>query len=166
MISSKPISTSSCGFTLMEIALALLVISIGVLAIIGVMSSSLEAANKSIDDTHAAMFADDILHGFQALGSIDWEGLEGRSLPPPAETMWEGTAGQRIEANGGWQTIVYESAYVEGLIDYAVQFNLDIRPDSTRRDVKTMRLEVVSGEFADRTNPLVFYTEVFRQRGN
>ena len=55
------------GFTLVEIALAILVVAIGVLAIFALLSAGLDNSVRAIEDTHAAMFADNVFNGLRAV---------------------------------------------------------------------------------------------------
>lgn len=54
------------GFTLMEILIALLVVSIGIISIIGVLVSSLETNNRTRDDMNIVSFADLVLNHLHA----------------------------------------------------------------------------------------------------
>lgn len=162
---------SRAGFSLIEIALALLVLSVGLLAVLGLLTDSLELSNRSIDDTHIGMFADDVFNGFRALASVNWENLETRQLPPAAPDMWQlpvegdGLEEFMVRPNAGWRTLAYETVLVAGLLDYAFQYNLEVGLVPGFPDVKFMRLEVVHGQYTSTDNPRIFYTEVFRQRG-
>ena len=54
------------GFTLIEVALAVLVVAIGLLAVVALFSHGLTASNKAVADTHASMFAGNVFNGLRA----------------------------------------------------------------------------------------------------
>jgi len=57
------------GFTLIEIALALVVVAIGVLAVFGLMSAGMNMCTKAISDTQMAVIASDFLGSIRAMAS-------------------------------------------------------------------------------------------------
>ncbi len=73
--------TGSNGFTLIEIALAMFVFSIGVLALYALFNTGLQQSQQALADTQIAFFADNVLHGLRAKSielsetgvSNDWE---------------------------------------------------------------------------------------------
>jgi len=69
----------SKGFTLVEVALAMLVVAIGVLAVFSLLSSGMKASARALADTHAAMFADNVFSGLRA-----------RALVAGDERKWTG----------------------------------------------------------------------------
>ena len=54
------------GFTLMEVALAVSVVVIGLMALFALVSSGLDSSTLAVKDTHAAMFADNVFNGLRA----------------------------------------------------------------------------------------------------
>lgn len=58
--------TYGSGFTLIEVALAVLVVAIGVLGVIALFSHGLNASAKAVADTHASMFAENVFNGLRA----------------------------------------------------------------------------------------------------
>lgn len=57
---------NNSGFTLIEIAIALLVVAIGVLAVFALFGSGLDSSSRAIADTQAAMFADGVLNALRS----------------------------------------------------------------------------------------------------
>ena len=55
------------GFTLLEVAIAIAVVVIGVLALFALISAGLNASGKAVADTQAAMFADSVFNGIKAV---------------------------------------------------------------------------------------------------
>ena len=54
------------GFTLVEIALALLVVAIGIVSIMGLFPAGLQSNQQAIEETRVAMFAEDVLNGVKS----------------------------------------------------------------------------------------------------
>ncbi len=84
------------GFSLVETALALLIIAVGLLGVISLFVVGLDLNNKSIRDTHRALFAEYVMNGFRALAEVtDWdkvkEGNPDFKLTPP--TYYTGSGG-------------------------------------------------------------------------
>ncbi len=58
---------SGCeGFTLMEVAMAILVMGIGLVASFALLTSGLEASKVAQNDSQAVLFADNVLNGLRA----------------------------------------------------------------------------------------------------
>ena len=55
-----------CGFTLLEVAIAIAVVVIGILALFALISAGLDASSRAVADTQAAMFADSVFNGIKA----------------------------------------------------------------------------------------------------
>jgi len=55
------------GFTLLEVAIAVFVIVIGVLALFALMSAGLDSSARAVADTQAAMYADNVFNGLHAV---------------------------------------------------------------------------------------------------
>lgn len=56
---------ATAGFTLVEIALALLVAGLGVIAVFGLFPQGMDASRKSVEATEAAAFAEFVFEGIQ-----------------------------------------------------------------------------------------------------
>lgn len=66
------------GFTLMEVAIAVAVVVVGVMSLFALISGGLNSSAKAIADTHAAMFANDVFSGLRAKSlDISEEGVAG-----------------------------------------------------------------------------------------
>jgi prepilin-type N-terminal cleavage/methylation domain-containing protein len=61
------------GFTLIEILLALLIISIGVVSVAGLLSATIDSGSKAHDDLEAVAFAEMVFNHCQA--ETDWNAL-------------------------------------------------------------------------------------------
>ena len=58
------------GFTLMEVAIAIAVIVIGVLALFALIGKGLDSANLAAEDTHTAIFADAVFNALRSRSSV------------------------------------------------------------------------------------------------
>jgi prepilin-type N-terminal cleavage/methylation domain-containing protein len=63
----------SRGFTLIEILLALLIISIGVVSVAGLLSATIDSGSKAHDDLEVVAFADMVFN--HCLAETDWNAL-------------------------------------------------------------------------------------------
>lgn len=61
------------GFTLIEVAIAVLVVSLGVLALAALFSQGLSASAKAVGDTHSSMFAENVFNGLRARSLLEAE---------------------------------------------------------------------------------------------
>ena len=94
------------GFTLVEVALSLLVISVGIVVLVGLFPAGLKANKASIDETRMALFAEEVLNGVRAASrDIPWDWLVNDgpffSLPAPAPDIWSGLAALLETAGAG-----------------------------------------------------------------
>jgi prepilin-type N-terminal cleavage/methylation domain-containing protein len=160
------------GFTLIEIALALLVTSIGLLALFGLFPVGLEANKAAADETRTAMFAEEVLNGVRAQAALQpWNAIAANiRLPPPTPDVWSDPDNLRVVVTGGgadnFETLVFEklgtrataSGQRESYRDFGVRYRLEIQDIDAYR--KAVRLKVRPGEFGT-TNTYVFYTELY-----
>jgi uncharacterized protein (TIGR02598 family) len=154
------------GFTLIEIALALLVVSIGIMAVLGLFPAGLDANRRAIEETRAAIFADDVMNSYRAASRrIPWQELAGFNAPGVATNMWHDFQDLEIQVNQPGQQNVYTNIYAlyddTNTVEYAVRYRFTMADESV--NTKSFRLEVWPGEFGQ-TEPedaLVFITELF-----
>jgi len=65
------------GFSLVELSLALLVVSIGLISLIGLFPASLDMSQNAIDETYASFLADSAFTSYrEAAMHIPWEDLD------------------------------------------------------------------------------------------
>ncbi|VGO12074.1 hypothetical protein PDESU_00624 [Pontiella desulfatans] len=143
------------GFTLIEILLALLVITIGVVAITGVLGSSLDATAKTHSDLDAVCFADLVLNYCQA---ADFDAIPtsgSLSLPDHEQSDVSLSLGAVAQFPGRLprSTITFGGQAQE----YTVTYRLDIVADG---NVKAVTLQVWPGFSANGTSR-TFYTELY-----
>lgn len=155
---------SNCrsGFSLVEVALALLVAAIGLMSIMALFPVGLDASRRAVDEAQCALFADEIFNGIRAKMSLTntvWEDIDSIEIGLPAPDMWKNADTIKVRANRSG-TNVYEYRYESGMVDFAVRYIMSVG-DAPAQGVKYMRLTLWNGERGGTTNPMVFYTEIY-----
>ncbi|MDZ8117872.1 type IV pilus modification PilV family protein [Pontiella agarivorans] len=144
------------GFTLMEILLALLVISIGVVSIIGLLVSTLDTNHRTRDDLNTVSFSDLVLNHLHAK---NWKALN--ALPGSFSLLdYDGTA---VDIETG--RIARFTSFAEGRDGnaaerFTVTYKLDLAQD---RNSITAELQVWPGYTAE-GNPRIFQTRIYNWR--
>lgn len=158
---------SKAGFSLVEVALALMVVGVGMVAVFSVLPVGLDANKKAIDDAQTAMFAEEVFNGFRAQAQlVSWAEVPTIKLPNPVKDMW--VVGAPLTVTPGvTRTNIYDSELQPGIVDYALRYQLKTLTIPGQADVLGLRLLVWNGEYggtANISNPAVFYTEIRRSR--
>ena len=155
----------SSGFTLVEVALALMVASVGLLGIFSLFPTGVKMNKTAVDETQAAMFAEQVLNGIKAQASITpWNAVRNMTLPPPTPDVWENPSQLEVSDTGtSYETLRYETmgSLVGGTtpyIDFGVRYRLEILDVDDYR--KVVRLYVRPGEYGSNKD-YVFYTELY-----
>lgn len=145
------------GFTLIEIAMAIVVVAIGVLAVFSLLSAGLDASSRAIADTQGAMFADNV---FNALRAESLSSAKDYNPFPPAVTngwndFWLAFTGGSdtnitVAAGPAWvlgpgyvqpikpgsvETLVFKNKTLRGstindVQNYALRYRLTVQPAS------------------------------------
>ena len=151
----------SSGFSLVEVTLALMVMAIGILSIMSLFPAGLDQNARSIADTHAAFFAEEVFGGLHATAETNWAGLANVSLPVAARyDMWPDVTNQIQVTGTNITTIVYK--YTPSAItyeDHALRYRLALTNNGL---LKAATLWVWPGEFGSTNDPSIFYAEFFR----
>ena len=132
------------GFSLIEVALALLVVSIGLVAAVGMLPGSLDNSKRASDDTQAALFADYVLNSLRTLASATnvavtrWGDINssGPSIPIAAPDMWDQGSSMTIQPGGGIKTLVFRPKADKDIeeMTLAYEFTIsDLVPDVSKR---------------------------------
>lgn len=152
------------GFTMVEIALAILVVGIGLLAVFSLFPTGMTFNRQAIDDTYAAMFAEEVFYGYRAQASANpWSHITSLEVPSRSSEKWAFTEQQIVRPNRGWQTIRYMPSALGGdVVDFAIRYNLVVQrhPDNPENRAFAI-LEILAGEEGPTNNPLRVYTEFF-----
>lgn len=189
-----PPSASRGGFSLVELALALLVVSVGLISIIGLFPASLDMSKRAINETYATFLADSAIASFrESANYVPWDELDQfRPIAPNtiskggvvnSDVFWKNSESLRMIADNTVRTLIFTAGSTPekwgqsagwvlpnswSMEDHALRYRLrieDIDPVSDPR-IKRMVLEVWLGEFGNTANekPEVFYAEIFRHQ--
>jgi len=149
------------GFTLVEVALALMVIGIGMMAVFGLFSASLTFDKESKDDTYAAFFAEDILNSLRAaIPEMVWDEVDDKgkiSIWSSARDNWLTPAALKVEVTDTWRTNKYINVQTaDRFPEYAIRYKLLIRKWD---DIGRAVLEILPGEYGPTNVVKRFYIE-------
>jgi type II secretory pathway pseudopilin PulG len=177
-------SKSRSAFTLIEIALAILLIALGILAMFSLLGAGLDTSNKASADAQAAIFADSVFNSLRAESQraaekgiavtnawVDfWDSFTsgGTNIPIACYTMWGD--GNLMLRSPGLYTVCFTNNYGSGgltnVVNHSLRYTIyaSLEPNLYRADVL---LKVWDGQFAQTgdTNALIFYSE-FRKEGD
>lgn len=154
------------GFTLVEVALALMVISIGLMAVFGLFTSGLDTDKASLNDTMAAFFAEDVMSAIMAHSvTMRWDRLQYIGAMPAATDQWMNVSELIVEPTATWHTNKYIYRHVppgEQFTEYAVRYKLDVRPipGPLASHLAYVRLDVLPGEYGPTNDVKRFYLEI------
>jgi len=155
------------GFTLVEIALALLVVAIGVVSIMALFPAGLKSNQRAIEETRVAMFAEDVLGGVKTMiEETPWQDvqteLQGQGLPGVAPDLF--VDGGAIKAIGGpgKTPFTYEySGSGVSIVESVVRYNLKIETIGANVNRYGITLRVWPNEFGQSEDGFAFYTEAY-----
>ncbi len=141
------------GFTLIEIMLALLVVSIGIVAVSGLLGSSLDTSAKSHDDLHVVSFADMVLNYYHS--STNWN-----EIPPDGPWTVPGYDGTPVDLASSLYTcrVLNSDADI-----YTVSFELIA--EAPADNIKVLTLRVWPG-YGTNSTPRMFHTEIYNWKKN
>lgn len=139
------------GFTLIEILLALLVITIGVVTMAGLLGSSIDAGTKASDDVNIVSFSDMVLNHCHAAA---WD-----TLTPGTLTLKDYAGNPTTLTTGTTDHFSSEAIGKDGRSSerFTVSYQLDIQVNG---HVKTVTLRVWPGYDITGT-PRIFHTEIY-----
>ena len=150
------------GFTLVEVALALLVIGVGIVGVFGLFPAGLEASRRTVNETQAAIFAEEVFGGFRAAaGVVPWTEFDKIEVPIACSNLWAST--RRVGKTSDRTPIVWRHPSETNLVERALRYQLSIG-NASGGDVKALTLKVYPGEFGGTDEEYVFYTEIWRRQ--
>lgn len=152
------------GFSLVEVTLALMVMAIGILSIMSLFPAGLDQNARSIADTHAAFFAEEVFAGLQGQAETNWTGLANVGLPIATTNWYEQNQGDLNTVLTSGLTNKYfrtKLAFDANDVDHALRYRLVL---TTNGLIKAATLYVWPGEFGTTNDPSLFYAEFFRFR--
>ncbi len=147
---------SASGFSLVEVTLALMVMAVGILSVMSMFPSGLEQNARSIADTHAAFFAEEVFGGLRAKAETNWAELDRFYLPVAASNMWSNMGTNRVQFAG---TNIVMNQYEYKYEDHTLRYRLSM---TTNELIKAVTLFVWPGEFGNNNDASVFYAEFYR----
>ena len=153
------------GFSLVEVTLALMVVGVGMLAILGMFPAGLDQNTRSISDTHAALFAQEVFNSLRVHAETNWQeiGVGIYSLPAAASNNWHRDVDITIKLGNELENQIYTNIYCHPdniqLVDHAFRYHIAL---ATNNMIKSAFLRFWPGEFGQTSSPTVFYSEFFR----
>ena len=171
------------GFSLVEVSLALLVIGLGLLAVFSLFPSGLTMNKNAIDETQAAVSANDSLDAYRGLFEADPNLLHlmtPLSSPPYARAPQLGAAAGSAWTNYGaavtvkatrvtnpwpWSTCIYINdgwASGPGRVEKAFRSRRtmdDVAGKNGR--IKYAHMDVLNGQYGPLNSRVDFYTEYY-----
>ncbi len=156
------------GFSLVEVALAIMVIAVGLLSVFGLFPHGMESSRRALDETRAATFAEDTFNSLRVMAQTsDWASLTHRfSIPAP--DWWGNTY---VWANHPYVlTNIYSNiiSNTERVREYALRYRLIVTNTASPRILQA-RLVIWPGEFGQSTyysngmpmNGFLYCTEIY-----
>lgn len=171
----------SAGFSMVEVALALLILSIGVLTMVGLMSGGLDMSKASVDYTQGSIFASDTLDGVRNYAqngaptngtTIFWSKLQsGLQLNAVAAGAFDKDTQTQTPVKHTPSYLNFFYSY-ETNVDFACRYRLSIDQykDFTTGlpltgtlvdQIASVKLDVINGLFGAAATQS-FYTEIFQ----
>jgi prepilin-type N-terminal cleavage/methylation domain-containing protein len=159
--SSDGLPRGSRGFSLVEISLALMVVGVGMLAILGMFPAGLDQNARSISDTHAAMFAQEVFGALRVNAETNWQEIGNNIiyLPAAASNNWHKNYEIGVWLDNIVGTNIYRHPVNPEIIDHAFRYRITL---TTNGMIKSAFLRFWAGEFGQTSSPTVFYSEFFR----
>ena len=149
----------AAGFTLVEVTLAILLISVGVLSLFSLFPSGLKQSDDALLDTHLALFSGRILQGITAEASAvtNWDTwADIASFRHQIENVPVEVGGANLHADGGDHTV--DDAIRS---DVAITYKLTVDEVAGHEALRYAALKVCLGDHWDEENSQWFYTEFF-----
>ena len=175
------------GFTLIEVALAIVVVGVGALAMYSLIGTGMDMSARAVADTQAALFAESVFNGMRAQAqsaaqNTNWHAFWTGGMPNlrvAATSVWVNVDSMKIKIDGAsdvephpveFVNVPIHSGNVSGIENFALKYVLYVPPDDAQNETdKPLRpathrafLSVWPGRYGKRGNPndaLRFYTE-------
>ncbi|MBP7276157.1 MAG: prepilin-type N-terminal cleavage/methylation domain-containing protein [Kiritimatiellae bacterium] len=153
------------GFSLVEVSLALLVVSVGILGAFALIPAGLSTNRIAIEETQSAMFAETVFNAVRAQAQAGlWNNIADRRLT----VDYPGTSGRAMYSSA--QNIrppqifplVVKAEANSNIADLALKYRMAVT-DPVPGKVKRITLEVWPGEFPNtgsNTNAYLFCTDI------
>ncbi|MCX7008409.1 MAG: hypothetical protein NTY53_14365 [Kiritimatiellaeota bacterium] len=160
---------------MVEVALALLILSIGVLTMVGLMSGGLDMSKSAVDFTQTSIFANDTLEGVRYYASTVtngaskfWSSLKGglalKAVMGGVTSIFDtDTQNETMKNSTAYGNFFYS---YQTNVDFACRYRVSIEqsPGLTGNlvdQVASVKLDVINGLYGAATTQS-FYTEVIQ----
>jgi prepilin-type N-terminal cleavage/methylation domain-containing protein len=156
------------GFSLVEVALALLVVAVGLMGVFSLFPVGIESNRKAIQETQISLFAEYVLNGFRYESEqLAWAEVSdgpGFSISELASKyVWQSPP--MIVAGPGVKVASYRALGNPDIEEMAFRYELRVYPVAGANDVKAMVLNIWPGQYGPLINTNTFYTEIYNYRG-
>jgi prepilin-type N-terminal cleavage/methylation domain-containing protein len=145
------------GFSLIEVALALLVAGVGMLSVFALFPAALDMNKKAIDDSQTSLFAQEVFNGFRS-APVTFSQLPTHKVPCTAPSVWKNWASLWVGAGSAANVYEFSDAPI---VDFAVRYNMTFGAVPTDPNLLYMRIELLNGQEGPTANPAIFYTEIY-----
>lgn len=155
---------------MIEVSLALLVASLGLMAVVALFPAGLEMNRKAIDETQLSIFADDVFNGLRSAVKLeDWNTLapEALTLNATAPYVWNfpnnGEDAIEVTGHAGSGEVISYEFVAYPVVDFAARYRLTVDFVGMGNDRLYFRLELLNGPFKQfdvSDEAMVFYTEM------
>jgi prepilin-type N-terminal cleavage/methylation domain-containing protein len=122
---------AQAGFSMVEVVLALLIVSIGLLTLVGLMSSGLTTNKFSIEDTQGALFAADVFEcarihagSYSNMNRTFRSHMDDVKMGPIAKDFWDPTTRGKFILRTGWTDFWYASQ--SNVVDVAMRYAFSV----------------------------------------
>ena len=158
---------SQAGFTLIELAIAVAVVVIGVMGLFALISAGLNSSAQAVADTQSALFVDNVYHGIRAASTsaaeqgkvgvvVEWRRFwkefdnGTRTLPVAVPSLWEGKDNPRgpstpleIVGDGSLQAIEFvniplHDSRINDSLNHALRYRIDVEFDGSIDPVSSL----------------------------
>lgn len=156
------------GFSIVEVALALLVVGVGLMGVFSLFPQGMDMNRKSIQDTQIGFFAEYVLNGFRYRAEqVTWaEVTDNDSFRiSPLASKYEWANPPEIKAGPGVKPVVYRVLADSSIEEMTFRYEFRVYPVAGRPDIKALVLDVWPGEFGKLVGTNTFYTEVYNRGG-
>lgn len=134
------------------------------LSILSMFPTGLDQNTRSIHDTHAALFAQEVFNSLRVCAETNWDGIgdtvgDENPIPIAGSASWQDPA--VIYTDGIVTTNVYRHRENTNLVDHAFRYHIAISTNEALT-IKAATLRVWPGQFGSMSDPTIFYTEFYK----
>ena len=172
--SSSRRPASRRGVVMVEVAMAVLVLSIGVISVFVLFRGGFKRAGEAAADTQTALFADAVLNGLKSASLRANEDDKTNGWALFWNSLLSNSNAVRVAAPYAWQEDMFIQAETfctnaftnfplhgtsGAIVNHALRYFLQVDPTPLTTGRVDLTLSIWPGEFGS-TNASVFYTEV------